>query len=117
MSVEARVPDQNEGEGAMTGIHVAHCCKKHGCKYGDADCPVEHGFETQMAGCERCYYENQAREKAIILLTTTFNERMHAKFARIAPELMQEDGVYLGRDSFENEVDTLLDAGMLAVDF
>lgn len=25
------------------GVHAAHCCKWHGCKYGDQDCPVANG--------------------------------------------------------------------------
>jgi hypothetical protein len=102
------------------GVHVAHCCKRHGCKYSwyhISECPVAEGFETQMAGCEYCYYEDQAREKAIKLLVEKFNGRMHAKFAWFAPELMRDNMDYADRRLFEPEVDDLLDAGMLAVDF
>ena len=41
-----------------TGVHTRHCCKKHGCKYGDEWCPVEHGPYEQEYPCEDCDYEN-----------------------------------------------------------
>jgi len=28
-------------------VHGSHCCKKHGCKYCDDDCPVVLGTEEQ----------------------------------------------------------------------
>lgn len=34
------------------GVHQAHCCKKHGCKYGDEDCPVVSGEIVQEYTCE-----------------------------------------------------------------
>lgn len=39
------------------GVHSSHCCVEHGCKYGDHDCPVEHG---KIAGikCEMCEAEH-----------------------------------------------------------
>ena len=36
------------------GVHVAHCCKWHGCKYGDPDCPVANGEVEQEYPCEGC---------------------------------------------------------------
>ena len=36
------------------GTHVSHCCAKHGCKYGDSDCPVEAGTQEQTQACESC---------------------------------------------------------------
>jgi hypothetical protein len=33
------------------GVHENHCCKNHGCKYGDSDCPVVLGL-TNYFGCE-----------------------------------------------------------------
>lgn len=35
-------------------VHGFHCCKEHGCKYGDADCPVWQGTEEQAYPCETC---------------------------------------------------------------
>lgn len=40
-------------------VHANHCCKKHGCKYGDPDCPVEQGRIAQRFECEsgNCFEE------------------------------------------------------------
>lgn len=32
--------------------HETHCCKRHGCKYGDKDCPIVLGIAKQEYGCE-----------------------------------------------------------------
>lgn len=37
------------------GAHPTHCCKWHGCKYGDPDCPVVTGKVKQVYLCEECY--------------------------------------------------------------
>lgn len=48
-------------------VHIEHCCKWHGCKYGDENCPVANGTEEQAYICEYCYEdienENLYREK------------------------------------------------------
>jgi len=36
------------------GVHRAHCCRLHGCKYGDEDCPVAKGEVNQFFPCEAC---------------------------------------------------------------
>lgn len=41
-----------------TGVHAAHCCASHGCKYCEDDCPVVSGQVKQMYLCEEC--ENEA---------------------------------------------------------
>ena len=38
------------------GVHASHCCKWHGCKYGDPDCPVVSGEVEQKYLCEDCSY-------------------------------------------------------------
>lgn len=38
----------------LVGVHVTHCCVYHGCKYGDADCPVELRLAKQENTCEYC---------------------------------------------------------------
>ena len=35
-------------------VHKNHCCQSHGCKYGDADCPVVSGQVLQAFPCELC---------------------------------------------------------------
>lgn len=37
-----------------TGVHAAHCCARHGCKYGDDACPVVSGQVEQEYPCEEC---------------------------------------------------------------
>ncbi len=39
------------------GVHAAHCCRLHGCKYGDEDCPVASGAIKQEYTCEDCDYD------------------------------------------------------------
>lgn len=41
-------------------VHAGHCCVSHGCKYGEEDCPVEHGKVKQYHPCEEC--ENMREE-------------------------------------------------------
>jgi hypothetical protein len=37
------------------GTHVTHCCIRHGCKYGDGDCPVAgNRSHVQEYLCEFC---------------------------------------------------------------
>lgn len=35
-------------------VHQEHCCKLHGCKYGNKNCPVESGELEQLYPCESC---------------------------------------------------------------
>ena len=44
------------------GVHISHCCKWHGCKYGDPDCPVSSGKVKQEYLCEYCYEELKDEE-------------------------------------------------------
>ena len=37
------------------GVHKSHCCKWHGCKYGDPNYPVVSGKIKQEYLCELCY--------------------------------------------------------------
>lgn len=36
------------------GVHLTHCCKRCGCKYGDPDCPVELGTLEPEFDCWDC---------------------------------------------------------------
>jgi len=38
----------------VVGIHTSQCCKLHGCKYGNEDCPVSAGDVAQKYPCENC---------------------------------------------------------------
>ncbi len=44
------------------GVHASHCCKWHGCKYGDSDCPVCNGEVEQEYLCEDCYEDLEEEE-------------------------------------------------------
>ena len=36
-------------------VHTEHCCREHGCKYGDGgNCTVMSGQKTQSFACEVC---------------------------------------------------------------
>lgn len=35
-------------------VHTEHCCKVHGCKYGDAECSVVTRQKRQSFACEDC---------------------------------------------------------------
>lgn len=49
--------------------HQAHCCRRHGCKYGDNPCPVEHlGFDQEHP-CENCLSMSDARHKLRMALS------------------------------------------------
>lgn len=37
--------------------HTEHCCITHGCKYGDADCPVTSMVKNQSGPCWHCHEE------------------------------------------------------------
>ena len=36
-------------------VHAAHCCKKHGCKYSEYNCPVVNGEVEQNYPYVDCY--------------------------------------------------------------
>lgn len=41
-------------------VHDRHCCKYHGCKYGDENCTVVNGTKEGIF-CEDCQYEADVR--------------------------------------------------------
>jgi len=36
------------------GVHAAHCCQDHGCKYNDPNCPIVKRKVKQKYLCEDC---------------------------------------------------------------
>lgn len=54
------------------GVHIAHCCYIHGCKYGDKDCPVVSGEVAQKHPCYDCdeEYEPYTLEEIELLRKT-----------------------------------------------
>ncbi len=49
--------------GGRSNPHISHCCFRHGCEYGDKDCPVAAGKRPQRHLCERC--EDDLREEIV----------------------------------------------------
>lgn len=47
------------------GVHETHCCKKHGCKYGDEYCPVVLGHIKQVYKCEDGDFDNGCFEPEV----------------------------------------------------
>lgn len=57
---------------ASNGVHGAHCCQRHGCKYGEPYCPVgkSGGYEMpQKYPCEYCEedIDGEGRDLAVLL--------------------------------------------------
>jgi hypothetical protein len=50
-----------EGGEMGIGTHTSHCCIRHGCKYGDPQCPVKTGEATQEYDCEGCEEDAEAQ--------------------------------------------------------
>lgn len=49
-------------------VHGAHCCKKHGCKYMNPECPVVLGTEEARYGCEDCDFEKRRIEQIMKIM-------------------------------------------------
>lgn len=45
------------------GAHPTHCCERHGCKYGNDDCPVENKVVSQVYPCEDCSSVEEIEEE------------------------------------------------------
>ena len=50
------------------GVHATHCCKWHGCKYGESDCPVVSGEVKQEYLCEDCYEDLENEDYYVRLM-------------------------------------------------
>lgn len=46
--------------------HTEHCCSKHGCKYGQADCTVATGQKEQSHPCDYCAEEVKADRDTLL---------------------------------------------------
>lgn len=56
------------------GVHTSHCCKDHGCKYGDDACPVVTGRLKQEYPCEDCSTQPDPKDARIAELETALAE-------------------------------------------
>jgi hypothetical protein len=46
-------------------VHTEHCCREHGCKYGQENCPVVLGDKVQSYKCEDCDVELEEAQRYI----------------------------------------------------
>lgn len=60
------------------GVHVAHCCARHGCKYGQRDCPVKTGQYKQDHPCEQCGEPEEVASPLIAALRAAVAEEIPA---------------------------------------
>lgn len=60
------------------GVHATHCCKIHGCKYMDKNCPVVLGIIDQKYDCEECV-EDEKRYKSLSL-EDLLNEKLYLEY-------------------------------------
>jgi hypothetical protein len=59
------------------GVHIAHCCAKHGCKYGDNDCPVATGRARQQSLCDHgCDDDLVIKDRHVLDPDTLIGHRM-----------------------------------------
>ena len=62
------------------GVHRTHCCIKHGCKYGDEDCPVTTGEIKQDYECEDCRPGDSFKTKEYLINFLDLSPNAQAKY-------------------------------------
>jgi len=72
------------------GVHTAHCCVKHGCKYEDENCPVINRKVRQQYTCEWC---NDDGIKTIEELYDSMIEHNSKTILKIAKLLCSERSI------------------------
>ena len=76
-------------------VHASHCCKWHGCKYGDPDCPVKNGTIEQEYLCEDCYdvLEDEQHYKKLIEQASEIRKFQNTKELNKQLDKMLAEGV------------------------
>lgn len=76
---QSKVAGQRSRE-AVLGVHVAHCCWIHGCKYGADDCPVTDPtiMAAQAHPCEACDDEIRDNWGLIMAMNKVYDAGRHA---------------------------------------
>lgn len=118
----------SEGYKAKMQVHIAHCCARHGCKYGSDRCPVETGEYAQAHPCEQCQSEEtdvseQYTAKVwavpsgyagkIVQGETVQMVRAdeHTRIVKALMRKMQDDAQYQyweGRKAFKRDLDAII---------
>ena len=99
------------------GVHIAHCCYIHGCKYGDKDCPVASGEVAQKYLCYDCNEEYEPYTlKEIEMLRETKSYRpsykqlkdkitdLEAKLAESEKDRLMWQEMYKSADSLNKSI-------------
>ena len=79
------------------GVHIAHCCYIHGCKYGDEDCPVVSGEVAQKYPCYDCDEGTEPytlEEIELLRKTKSYrptNKEMKQQIADLEAKLAEKD--------------------------
>lgn len=61
-------------------VHAGHCCARHGCKYGEDDCPVVLNRVEQKYPCESCLPVEELEDQLIrLLVELEWSKRMERK--------------------------------------
>jgi hypothetical protein len=58
------------------GVHRTHCCKKHGCKYSNDNCPVASGEIVQSHACEFCHDDEEDGSNVVYLIEKAWLDPM-----------------------------------------
>lgn len=77
------------------GVHATHCCVRHGCKYGDSDCPVVGGTVPQRYPCEFCALD--AEEQADVL------ERLRPQLRAVYTDVAKALDLVKGKALYDEE--------------
>jgi len=76
---------------SKSDVHTRHCCKYHGCKYGDYGCTVFYGGKEQEYDCEECSEEREiAKENLDFLYRYCFRLEKENKLPREYRNLYNE---------------------------
>lgn len=78
------------------GVHATHCCKEHGCKYGDEDCPVYLGIIKQEYPCEYCEDTNEGNEDNTVIGGIEAYRQLVYDIAQDIKEMYVGDVYYTG---------------------
>jgi len=76
------------------GVHTSHCCVRHGCKYGDEDCPVVLGTHKQKYDCEDCDRDCEEHDSHIDKIRLDFFEQNSSWFRHTGLSTVTMDGKY-----------------------
>lgn len=76
------------------GVHTSHCCIRHGCKYGDEECPVVLGTHEQRYDCEDCYRDHEEHDNHIDKKRLDFFEQNASWFRYSGASTITMNGEY-----------------------